>query len=469
MQSTGLRPGEHPARLPWTIPTIALVVFLVYASWLPFEFDWARLVRADVGHALAMGARIVTAEDVVTNFVGYIPLGLMLFFVAGCALSSRFARVLSAGLVGALLSLVIETVQIAIPARIASWLDVVLNGGGALTGACVAAMSLVLLKPLVARLRKAWRTRPLVTLAAGVGLGIFVYELAPFTFVTDTAALHSSLLRARWLTLLPGVQEGVSQSLASICHQMTGAAWFTVYGYVLALAARRRGFEHPFALAGAVKHAFILAFLIEIVHLFMPMHGSDLMVIMLRTLGAGLGAWTALWLVDGTQHFDWRNLLERVCPTIVLAGAVLFQLVVLAVAQLPRLTADRVFNHPFPGLVIPFEAVWRSSMASTSAAIFSTFMAYVVLAATLGALLIRLELRRSWAVTGACVMILAGSISLIHAWTTASAWDLSDPVLALVSVILVFEIRRAAPNLTAWLASAPTASTDYATRRSFNR
>jgi glycopeptide antibiotics resistance protein len=73
--------------------------------------------------------------DVVGNVLLFIPLGLT--FAAASTRASRWARLAAATASGALLSLLIEVVQLALPSRASDVDDVLFNTLGALLGAAV--------------------------------------------------------------------------------------------------------------------------------------------------------------------------------------------------------------------------------------------------------------------------------------------------------------------------------------------
>ena len=123
------------------LPRFFLVVYVllvVYASLYPLA-GW----RDPGGPALAFLAapwpRYVTAFDLAANFFGYLPYGLL------CVLAvdrrfSRGAALALAVVTGALLSLLLESAQSFLPARIASNVDVLANVAGAAAGAVMAAV-----------------------------------------------------------------------------------------------------------------------------------------------------------------------------------------------------------------------------------------------------------------------------------------------------------------------------------------
>jgi VanZ family protein len=128
--STGTR-----ARLR-TWLAIGYALFIVYASLSPFT-GW-REQGLDFFEVLAAPLRLTyTAFDATVNLLSYVPLGLL----AGLALHARFGAAASAILglcLGVSLSAGMEYLQMYLPARISSNVDLLANGAGALTGALLA-------------------------------------------------------------------------------------------------------------------------------------------------------------------------------------------------------------------------------------------------------------------------------------------------------------------------------------------
>ena len=137
---------------------LALVyaALIVFASLFPFEGWRAQGIGPDVFLLARIPPPYWTGFDVAINVLGYAPLG---FLLALALLRTGWPRsaVPLAALAGALLSLSMEFLQIYLPQRVPSNLDLVLNAGGTLAGALLAA----LLEPLGAidrwsALRKRW-------------------------------------------------------------------------------------------------------------------------------------------------------------------------------------------------------------------------------------------------------------------------------------------------------------------------
>lgn len=121
--------------LAWPLALVYLGL-IAYASLYPFV-QWRDQGVAPWLFVLAPWPKYWTGFDILSNVLGYVPLG---FFLALSALRSARARwffVLSV-LPATLLSLLMETLQVYLPSRVPSNLDWVLNVAGATLGALLA-------------------------------------------------------------------------------------------------------------------------------------------------------------------------------------------------------------------------------------------------------------------------------------------------------------------------------------------
>jgi VanZ family protein len=110
------------------------VGLIVYASLYPFG-EW-RVPGAAPLHFLVMPwSRYWTGFDLVSNLLGYLPLGLLVFGARVRAGHPPGRSVLVATVMGAGLSFAMEFAQNYLPQRVASNVDLVLNLAGTATGA----------------------------------------------------------------------------------------------------------------------------------------------------------------------------------------------------------------------------------------------------------------------------------------------------------------------------------------------
>jgi VanZ family protein len=127
--------SPHSVRLAWIL-VVAYLLVIVDASLQPFR-GWRSPPEEILHFLLAPWPRYITLPDVVVNFAAYIPLGLLLSTVFGARYGPARGTV-AATLAAVLLSLTMEAVQMFLPLRIASNVDLLANGLGALVGAMAA-------------------------------------------------------------------------------------------------------------------------------------------------------------------------------------------------------------------------------------------------------------------------------------------------------------------------------------------
>lgn len=127
--------GPHLS-LAWPL-WLGYALLVVYASLYPFE-GWRDQGVAPWAFLAAPWPRYWTAFDVVSNLVGYLPLGWLTTVALGRSGAARLAW--WGGVVApTLLALGLEAAQTYLPRRVPSQADVVLNAVGALLGATLAA------------------------------------------------------------------------------------------------------------------------------------------------------------------------------------------------------------------------------------------------------------------------------------------------------------------------------------------
>lgn len=127
------RSSAWPLAVVWT-------ALIVYASLHPFTgWTWPpRLGWSDAGQLFLLPYRPSTRFDLWSNYVAYIPLGLLLAvgLLRGGEISWRAG--LRTVLLAALLSLAMESIQNLLPVRVPSRLDWYSNSAGGLSGALLA-------------------------------------------------------------------------------------------------------------------------------------------------------------------------------------------------------------------------------------------------------------------------------------------------------------------------------------------
>ena len=119
---------------------LAYFLLIVYASWFPFT-GWHNNGLSPLGYLEHLDMpRYWTKFDVITNIVGYMPLGALLVYSLYPRCKGVLA-VLVASLCGVLISGSMEAVQSYLPSRVPSNLDFFTNAGGCCAGAIFGALS----------------------------------------------------------------------------------------------------------------------------------------------------------------------------------------------------------------------------------------------------------------------------------------------------------------------------------------
>ncbi len=126
----------RPRALLRSYLTVGYALFIIYASLSPFSgwkeqgLEFSAVLAAPLGQTYSW-------FDAVTNFLAYLPFGLLCGLTLR-ARSNAVWSVLLATLAGLALSALMEYAQMYLPNRTSSNLDLLLNGCGALSGAVLA-------------------------------------------------------------------------------------------------------------------------------------------------------------------------------------------------------------------------------------------------------------------------------------------------------------------------------------------
>lgn len=286
---------------------LAYILVIIYASLQPFV-DWRGLSGNFGDFLFEPRPRWITLDDVLFNFAAYLPLGFLLA-LALCARWSTQAAVALATVACVVLSFTLEAAQQYLPMRIASNVDLLVNGCGGAVGALIAP----LFSPgqragqTAARLRNRWFVSGARGDAALILAGLWlITQLHVPLIVFGNGDLRESLHLARWFAHTPG----------SYLAAEAGVVMFNVIGLGLLLASAARdtaaGYWRTLALifAGACALKVAAAILI----LRAPNPWSWL------TPGAGMGCAAALVLLLVLTRLPHRG--RAAVAFLALAGAV---------------------------------------------------------------------------------------------------------------------------------------------------
>jgi VanZ family protein len=133
--------GAAPRHLSSAVPLVAVFIGLVvYASLYPFS-DWRWPAGASFSELLALPMpRYHLRFDIWSNFIGYMPMGGLLYLAGVRSQGRPWPVWCAAVLLPAGVSYAMEVTQQFLPTRVPSLLDWWLNAGGGLCGATAAAL-----------------------------------------------------------------------------------------------------------------------------------------------------------------------------------------------------------------------------------------------------------------------------------------------------------------------------------------
>ena len=175
--------------------------FLVlYGSLMPFDLTNNRTAAAEnlrqaQEYWPLSDQRHTSKVDLVSNFILYVPLGLLLAARGAWGRDRAWVGpVCRALLGGAAVSLIVETLQLFSTSRVASVHDLVANAAGALAGGILgAARGQAACVALEERLRRQWDRRP-IALVAGVLLALLACDaLLPLLPTLDVSTVKRSI------------------------------------------------------------------------------------------------------------------------------------------------------------------------------------------------------------------------------------------------------------------------------------
>ena len=428
---TRLVPGN---RHPWLWPA-GFAVAILYGSLIPFDIDPTTYRWETLFSVLRLRLIAGSAEDIITNLFVYVPLGVALVLCGTEGSLSRWRRIPLAVVVGATLSLLAETLQTGMASRVGSWLDITLNTVGTGLGAVLGSAGNSMVGKSLRGLRHQLRERPLTSWASLLTIGLLLYDLMPFDLVTSTSGLHDSFGRARVGLFTPRPVAFGDPPLALMMNQLCGAFWFGALAYLLALGGRLSGRHPAVAVGSAIKHACILAVLVELMQLFTCSHSFDLAALALRMLAAGFGGSCGTLLPHQRGDLAVNGRLGHVAPTGLLAAFAGIQVLVLFASTVqPDLSSIQALNLDRVQWM-PFQGMWLGAMDNAVAETLSTSVTYGVLALTLIVALHRLSIRRYGLLAAITVTLLAGVVEAVRAADLTRAADITGPTLAVLSAI----------------------------------
>jgi VanZ family protein len=430
------RRAGHPPLGGGAFWPAAAILLVLAGSLSPYAFDLNTVNDGRAWGPLAIGWPASNVNDLVTNVVVYLPIGLTLCLWLRPRVGFAYAA-LAATAVGGLAGFTAESLQTLVPQRTPSWIDVSVNQAGAALGALIAPLVASVGRAAGSRLRARLSASPVSVAATVAAVVLLVAGLWPLDFVTDTEQLHRSLADARWAPWIPPAAPGPGGILRHDVPATLGlAGMFAVFGFLVALAGRESGSLRRDGFETAAGHAAIMALLIETVQIFVCSRSFDVMDAILNTVTAALGAYLALVAVDAPSRSGWVGQ-----PSVLLRPLLL---VPLLLAQGAYHVLDAMWvSQPSgaaagPGTVywLPFSGYYGHALAATLAQAAWICAASALFALTVAALLRLRGERIRWLVAVVATVGLAAVCEAIQFFGPARLADTTEPVLAAGGVLL---------------------------------
>jgi hypothetical protein len=193
----------------------------------------------------------------------------------------------------------------------------------------------------------------------------------------------------------------------------------------------------------ALQGVLILAIVIEVMQLFTQSHVFSVPEIILHGVAGLIGAWVAMFIVNGPAESAWRNPFKVAVPTSMVVVALLAQVVFLLAPPLTK-AASAWPAVRLAGIgCLPFEGLWRGSMSLAAMEIASLTLQYGLLVLTIAVLLRREGWSRPWLPVGVFVIVMTLLAEAIRATAAPAGLDLTSPILALVAAAAVARVYPA--------------------------
>jgi VanZ family protein len=191
--------GQQSIRGLVRVLALLYTLLIVYGSLYPFS-GWSHASSPLFSFLTAPIPDHLSRPDVLTNVFAYIPLGVLL--VTGFRLRSGAMSVVMATTLGAMLSFTMESVQMFLPARISSNIDLSTNIAGTLIGAILALVVRqdTIFRVNLRRTREEWFEPGLATDIALFAVALWIgSQLCPFVPSMDVSSVREGLAPLRML------------------------------------------------------------------------------------------------------------------------------------------------------------------------------------------------------------------------------------------------------------------------------
>jgi glycopeptide antibiotics resistance protein len=405
-------------------PRLALLIlwtiFIIYGTMFPFRFDLdAAEVRRKLEVLSGSFGRPISRTDVVSNVLLFLPFGLLISSHLERGGAGLGMTVGVAALGGLALSALVECVQLLLPSRVPSLVDLASNTAGAALGASLG-------WPLIRRAWPSWSPalrrflarRPMAACAMATGMGLGLAGLAPFDVSLDLGDVKAALNRARPIPFGPPLR-GPMPPAKTWSGAVEGLTWVLAHG-LLTLALGEAGWRGPLVIPKAMALCGALSLGIGGSQLVISSRTVDMTSVLIAVMGSMLGA-IAVTRSPRREPRDWS------APALWLWGVA----VLLASWTPPILAGPSTWSLP-PSRLVPFWVYSERTDVYALADLFNQVLGFIPLGALLAARDARGSLRRALLLGfGIGLVLEAGQITLAD--RTA---DITDALLAAYGAVL---------------------------------
>ena len=269
----------------YTVVALAFVVHATWGSWFPFVFRPLPLSVAVEWLWWSATPAQLSLTDALSNLLLFVPIGVFAASVIG-----RSGRLRDNALVialGAALSIVLELVQLLVPWRIPSVLDIAFETAGMVVGVIARRVFASELDALTSNVITAWRRAAIGERALWVYVGAFAIAwLLPFDFTIRPAEIADKYEHKR--LLWPWVP---SPDAATTSERWLTAAAAVPLGWAIMRWTSGAGWRLP--VAAAIAHAAALLAALTLLQVTVFSRTTDTTLTLMAIGGAAAGALTA--------------------------------------------------------------------------------------------------------------------------------------------------------------------------------
>ncbi len=432
--------GSSTAALQiWPSVAIAVGVLasVLYASMIPFDFRIGSLHQLGAISFSSIGWHPSSLDDVLTNFAVYFFVGVAIVFL-GWRVRLRIGTVVvSAIVIGALLSILAESVQTQLASRIASWVDAFVDICGTICGALLAGLA-CWFSPLLSRVWMRASAKPVHLCATALTISIFAYHIFPFDFVRSLEEIESSFRQANW-RIFAQADSWALWGVASLgC--LASASWFGILAFLKAKLHLDAGKPRAIACLAATMNGLVLSVIIELIQLMTKSHVFESLSILLNAAGGAVGAYIAVSIAyigtDSRVPTKWQD--RRIVRFLFLI--LMAQLVFIAVRPISALVVNEASIAASRSYWLPFQSLWELSFKNAMANVLTAAVVYGSLAMTLLMILIWLGVRNLQVIAPVCTLAIVGLLELTKALASQGV-DTTEPLVALVVAICMVRLQ----------------------------